>query len=204
MTRSQEFIKRLIDIIIAELALVVLSPLLLLIALAIRLNSPGEVLFRQKRIGRGGRPFTLFKFRTMFVDSPDLRNEDGSTYNGREDARVTRVGRFLRTTSLDELPQLFNVIAGDMSLVGPRPDLVDQASYYAPDQWRRLIVRPGITGLAQINGRNGIPWADRTRLDLEYVSNLSLRKDCQILWRTVGYVLARRDIFVTHTRSTAR
>jgi undecaprenyl phosphate N,N'-diacetylbacillosamine 1-phosphate transferase len=204
MTRTQEFVKRLIDIIIAELALVMLSPVLLLIALAIRLDSTGEVLFRQKRTGRGGRPFTLFKFRTMFVDSPDLRNSDGSTYNGREDARVTRVGRFLRTTSLDELPQLFNVLAGDMSLVGPRPDLVDQTSYYGPDQWRRLIVRPGITGLAQINGRNGIPWADRTLLDLEYVSNLSLQKDGQILWRTVGYVLARRDIFVTHTRSTAR
>jgi len=204
MTASQETTKRIIDIVVSGVALVLLCPLFVIIAIAILIDSPGKVLLTQERSGRGGISFTLFKFRTMFENAPDLRNADGSTYNSLDDPRVTNMGRFLRITSLDELPQLFNVLAGEMSLVGPRPDLVDQARYYGADEWRRLVVKPGITGLAQINGRNVISWAARTRLDLEYVDRQSVSLDLKILWRTAGCVLSRRDIFITDVRRTAR
>jgi lipopolysaccharide/colanic/teichoic acid biosynthesis glycosyltransferase len=136
----------------------------------------------------------------MVDQAPDIRNPDGSTYNSPGDVRCTRVGRFLRLISLDELPQLVNVLVGSMSLVGPRPDLVDQARLYGEDEWLRLQVKPGITGLAQINGRNALSWPARTRIDLEYVARQSLMLDLKILWRTVGYVLTRRDVFVSENR----
>ena len=204
MTASQEIAKRLIDIVVSAAALVLLSPLFALIAIAILFDSPGKVLLRQERSGLGGLSFTLFKFRTMLENAPDLRNPDGSTYNSLADARVTRVGHLLRITSLDELPQLLNVLVGEMSLVGPRPDLVDQSRYYGVDEWRRLKVKPGITGLAQINGRNIISWTARTRLDLEYIAHQSVILDLRILWRTPGCVLSCRDIFITNARRTAR
>jgi len=204
MTGIQEMAKQLIDVIFSAAMLVLLSPICALVAIAILLDSPGKVLLRQKRSGRGGLNFTLFKFRTMFENAPDLRNPDGSTYNSPGDARVTRVGHFLRVTSLDELPQLFNVLVGEMSLIGPRPDLVDQSRYYGADEWRRLKIKPGITGLAQINGRNIITWAARTRLDLEYIDQQSLLLDLKILWRTAGCVLSCRDIFITNARRAVR
>lgn len=204
MTAAQETVKRLIDIVASGVALVFFSPLFAVIAVAILIDSPGEVMFRQKRSGLSGMPFTVFKFRTMFENAPDLRNPDGSTFNSFADARVTRVGHLLRITSLDELPQLINVLVGEMSLVGPRPDMVDQSSYYGADEWRRLKVKPGITGLAQINGRNVISWAARTRLDLQYVDHQSLRLDLKILWRTTGYVLSGRDVFITNARRAFR
>lgn len=194
MTVWQQAAKRAIDIAVSAVALALLSPLFALVAIAVRFESPGSVVFRQRRIGRNGAPFTLYKFRTMIVDAPDIRNEDGSTFNSPGDARVTRAGNVLRRTSLDELPQLFNVFTGAMSLVGPRPDQVDQARFYGDAEWRRSVVRPGITGLAQINGRNAIPWSTRTCIDLEYVTHQSLLLDLRILWQTVPYVLGSRDI----------
>jgi len=196
MSSVQAAVKRVVDIIISFVTLVVLSPLLLLVALAVRFTSPGPAFFRQRRLGKDGVPFTLCKFRSMFVDVPDIRNPDGSAYNAQDDPRVTPVGRFLRKTSLDELPQLINVLKGDMSLVGPRPDQVDQLQYYAEEEKRKLLVKPGITGLAQINGRNSIPWERRKRLDLEYVERQSLWLDLRILLRTIPYVLAQRDVSV--------
>lgn len=196
MSSVQAAVKRVADIIISFVTLVVLSPLLLLVALAVRFTSPGPAFFRQRRLGKDGVPFTLCKFRSMFVDVPDIRNPDGSTYNAQDDPRVTPVGRFLRRTSLDELPQLINVLKGDMSLVGPRPDQVDQLHYYAEEEKRKLLVKPGITGRAQINGRNNIPWERRKRLDLEYVERQSLWLDLRILLRTIPYVLAQRDVSV--------
>src|SRR5260221_522157 len=130
----------------------------------------------------------------MIENAPDYRNADGSTFNGANDSRVTRVGRILRGTSLDELPQLFNILAGAMSLVGPRPDLVDQARFYSGDESRRLLVKPGITGLAQTNGRNAICWAARKQMDLEYVDNHSLLLDLKIIARTIPYVLGAQQI----------
>jgi len=203
MSTSQTFAKRAIDIGIAAIALLLLSPIFALIAIAIRLESAGPVLFRQKRIGRGATHFTLLKFRTMIANAPDIRNPNGSTYNAPNDPRCTRVGGLLRLFSLDELPQLLNVLKGTMSLVGPRPDLVDQTRFYSDDEWFRLVVKPGITGLAQISGRNALSWPARTRLDLEYIAQQSVLFDISILWRTLGYVINCKDVFVAHAHAPA-
>ncbi|HEU0120892.1 MAG TPA: sugar transferase [Bryobacteraceae bacterium] len=186
--------KRLMDILGSLFLLVAGAPLLAACGLAVRLSSPGPVLFAQWRLGLRGRPFRLYKFRTMRYGAPDIRNADGSAFSSAEDPRVTRAGHFLRQTSLDELPQLVNVLFGDMSLVGPRPDQVDQLSYYTVEERRKLDAKPGLTGLAQIGGRNSIPWQERKRLDIAYVENQSLLLDCRILLRTIPYVLLRKDI----------
>lgn len=185
---------RIRDLLIALLALAVLSPVLLLCALLVRRSSPGPILFRQRRLGLLGRPFWLLKFRTMLDNAPELRNPDGSAYTGDDDPRLTRVGRWLRQTSLDELPQLFNVIRGDMSLVGPRPDQIDQLRFYTEAERRKLNTRPGITGLAQISGRNSISWERRKALDVAYVDQRSPWLDLRILLKTIPYVLLRKDI----------
>jgi undecaprenyl phosphate N,N'-diacetylbacillosamine 1-phosphate transferase len=204
MRKRQAAAKRAIDITVSLFALLLLSPVMALIAITIRLDSIGPVFFRQQRLSRGGAPFTLFKFRTMIVDAPDIRNADGSTFNSPSDNRVTRVGSFLRRTSLDELPQVFNVLTGEMSLVGPRPDQVDQCRFYSESGWRRRIVKPGITGLAQINGRNAITWKERTEIDLEYVARQSLLLDLKILWQTIPYVLASQDIYINRVSEDLR
>jgi lipopolysaccharide/colanic/teichoic acid biosynthesis glycosyltransferase len=185
---------RIRDMLIASLLLLVLSPVLLLCALAVRRSSPGSILFRQRRLGLHARPFALLKFRSMIQDAPDLRNRDGSAYTGVDDGRVTTVGRILRQTSLDELPQLFNVLRGEMSLVGPRPDQADQIRFYTETEKRKLEVRPGITGLAQIGGRNNISWERRKALDVEYADRQSFWLDLSILARTLPYVLLRKDV----------
>src|SRR5580700_3801641 len=159
---------RVRDLIAGSALLLLFSPVLLLCALAVWKSSPGPIFFRQRRLGLHARSFTLLKFRTMIHNAPDLRNRDGSAYTGADDPRVTPVGRILRKTSLDELPQLFNVLRGEMSLVGPRPDQVDQIRFYTETEKRKLEVRPGITGLAQISGRNNISWDRRKALDVEY------------------------------------
>ena len=190
----QRIIKRGLDLSGSVIALFFLSPLLILLAGVIRLDSSGPVLFRQARLGKDRRPFMIYKFRTMLVNAPDLRNADGSTYNSENDPRVTRVGRFLRKTSLDELPQLINVAKGDMSLVGPRPDVVDALSFYRPQDYVRLAMKPGITGWAAIHGRNLVPLPQRRDLDIEYVTRYSLRLDFEILVRTLPYVLLSHGV----------
>lgn len=185
---------RILDLLLSAIALAILSPVMIACAIAVRVSSPGPVLFRQARMGRGGRPFGFLKFRSMYVNAPDLRNADGSAVCGTADPRVTPVGRFLRETSLDELPQLINVLLGDMALVGPRPDQVDQIRFYTETEKRKLLVKPGITGLAQISGRNEITWEQRKALDVEYVERRSFALDLSLLLRTVPYVLARRGI----------
>jgi lipopolysaccharide/colanic/teichoic acid biosynthesis glycosyltransferase len=186
--------KRAFDAAAALVLLVVLSPIMAIIALAVKSTSPGETVFRQRRVGRNGRLFTIYKFRTMVRDAP--RSPLGS-YCYADDPRITPLGRFLRATSLDELPQLVNVLEGDMSFVGPRPDLPHHVERYTPTQRRRLEVRPGITGWAQVNGRNGIPWEDRIALDLEYLERWSLGLDLAVLARTVAVVIARRGTALT-------
>jgi undecaprenyl phosphate N,N'-diacetylbacillosamine 1-phosphate transferase len=185
---------RVRDLLIASICLLALSPILLACAVGVRRSSPGPIFFRQRRLGLHGRPFYLLKFRSMIHNAPDLRNPDGSAYAGSDDPRVTPFGRFLRQTSLDELPQLFNVLRGDMSLVGPRPDQVDQIRFYTETEKRKLLVKPGITGLAQICGRNNITWEQRKALDVEYVDRQSFWVDLGILARTIPYVLLRKDI----------
>ena len=187
-------VKRGIDMGVSLLLLVLLSPLLIVTGLLVRLTSPGPVLFRQKRLGRNGKVFAICKFRTMRVDAPDIRNADGSAFSSDNDSRVTPVGKWLRKTSLDELPQFLNVLGGSMSLVGPRPDQTDQLAYYTEAETLRLAVKPGITGLAQISGRNTLSWEARKQLDITYVQQWSLRSDFVILARTLPYVLLQRGI----------
>jgi len=172
-------VKRVFDVVVAGAALCVMSPLLAAIALWIKLDSRGPVLFRQVRAGRYGKPFTIFKFRTMVVDA-----EKSGYYTAADDPRVTRAGRFLRATSLDELPQLFNILKGDMSIVGPRPTLLYQVEQYTARQRKRLDMRPGVTGWAQVNGRNALSWPERIELDVWYVEHWSMWLDVKILLRT--------------------
>jgi lipopolysaccharide/colanic/teichoic acid biosynthesis glycosyltransferase len=174
-------VNRIADVVGAALGLVVTSPLLAVAALAVKLEDGGPVLFRQTRVGRDGVDFELLKLRTMVVDA----ERQGTGYAvDRGDSRITRVGRILRKTSVDELPQFWNVVRGDMSLIGPRPTLRYQVEKYTERQRRRLDVRPGLTGWAQIHGRATLPWADRIELDLWYVQHRSLRVDLEILCRT--------------------
>lgn len=196
-TATHHWLKRAADISVSASLLALLSPGLAVVGLLVRRSSPGPALFRQKRLGRKGQPFSVLKFRTMHVNAPDLRNPDGSSVSGENDPRVTALGRFLRTTSIDELPQLLNVLRGDMSLVGPRPEQVDQIRFYTEEEKRRLDVRPGLTGLAQISGRNSITWQQRKALDLEYVSTRSIWLDLHILCRTIPYVLFRDGIYTS-------
>jgi lipopolysaccharide/colanic/teichoic acid biosynthesis glycosyltransferase len=180
--------KRSGDLILATLALLASAPLLLAIAAVVRLDVGRPVLFRQRRPGLNGLPFTLLKFRTM----RDARDSSG---NPLADAhRLTRIGRFLRSSSLDELPELWNVLKGDMSLVGPRPLLMQYLDRYTSDQARRHKVRPGITGLAQVGGRNALTWQQKFALDVEYVDNCSWRLDVAIVALTAREVLRRRNV----------
>lgn len=192
--RIQQVAKRAVDVAASAVALIILSPVLALVAAAIRLTSPGPVLFRQRRLGWNGVPFEIFKFRTMVANAAQLRNADGSAFSGERDPRVTPIGKLLRASSLDELPQLVNVLRGEMSLVGPRPDQVDQLRYYREGEFRKLAARPGITGLAQIRGRNRISWEARKQLDVEYIERWSFGLDCRLLAETVPYVLLGRDV----------
>jgi len=187
-------VKRIFDLGLACLGLVFLSPLLLLLALLIRLGSPGPALFRQQRLGRYGRPFTIYKLRTMVDGAPMVLNPDGSTCVVDGDTRVTSLGVRLRRWGLDELPQLVNVLRGEMSLVGPRPDHDFQLRHYTEPDRVRLAMRPGITSLAQVSGRNALTWRQRMALEIEYVNRFSLWLDLQILWRTAGVILHGRGL----------
>ncbi len=173
---------RILDIVIAAVALVVLSPVLLVAAVAIRLGSGGPVLYRQRRVGKDGREFELLKLRTMVQGSDPI---GVGTIVSRDDPRVTGAGRFLRRTSLDEIPNLVNVLRGEMAIVGPRPTIPAQVADYTPRQHRRHEVRPGLTGWAQVQGRAGIPWEERIELDVEYVERRSFGLDARILAKTV-------------------
>ncbi|MGI6385537.1 MAG: sugar transferase [Desulfomonilia bacterium] len=187
MTKKQH-LKRIFDIVVSSLVLVVLSPLLFIIASLIRKKMGEPVLFRQQRPGLHGQPFWLLKFRTM----TDVRDNAGILL--RDMDRLTEFGRFLRATSLDELPELFNVLKGDMSLVGPRPLLVQYLDRYTPEQARRHEVKPGITGWAQIHGRNALTWEEKFKLDVWYVDHWNLWLDVKILFITMWKILKREGI----------
>ena len=184
--------RRLIDIAVAASALVLTSPLLAAAVLAIRLESRGGAIYRQRRAGKDGVAFDLFKLRTM-VDGAEHIGAGLAVNAG--DSRITRVGALLRRTSLDELPNLFNVLRGDMSLIGPRPTLPVQVAQYSQRQRRRLAVKPGITGWAQVNGRASLPWPERIELYLYYIEHRSLALDVEILRRTVALVLGGSGVY---------
>lgn len=191
-------LKRGFDIVGSVFGIIVVSPILLMTALLIKLDDGGPVFFAQRRVGRGNVPFTMFKFRSMVVDAEeklaDLQTAEAGTrvlFKMKKDPRITRVGRFIRQRSIDELPQLFNVLLGSMSMVGPRPPLENEVAQYGPDTMRRLAVMPGITGLWQVGGRSDLDWEESIRLDLYYVENWSIIQDLIIVFRTVRVVLTR-------------
>ena len=196
------FGKRALDVILALTALIVHLPVFAVLAVLIRLESPGPVFYRSVRIGRGGRAFTFFKLRSMVLDADrkkhavaHMNEAEGPVFKIARDPRITRIGRLLRTTSLDEIPQFYNVLIGDMSLVGPRPPIPGEVSQYEPWQLRRLDVRPGITCLWQISGRSRIGFHEWMRLDLEYIKHQSLGLDLKILLRTIPAVLSREGAY---------
>ena len=186
--KFQHAVKRAIDIVCSGLGLIVLSPILIISAILIRKYLGSPIFFTQDRIGKDGKVFKMIKFRTML----DATDKYGNQLPDEE--RLTSFGKLLRSTSIDELPELVNVFLGDMSLVGPRPLLVEYKDLYSTEQWRRHEVRPGITGWAQVNGRNTLDWKSRFKLDVEYVDNFNLLMDIKILFMTVGKVLKRDGI----------
>jgi exopolysaccharide biosynthesis polyprenyl glycosylphosphotransferase len=195
-------LKGIFDRLVAAIALLFLSPILIALAVAVAIDSKGPVVFRQTRVGMGGREFDVLKFRSMVVDADAMLQQlseynegDGLLFKMKRDPRVTRVGAVLRKWSLDELPQLVNVFKGDMSLVGPRPPLPTEVAWYDQDVARRLLVKPGMTGLWQVSGRSDLSWEDGIRLDLYYVENWSLATDLTILWKTVGAVLFSKGAY---------
>jgi exopolysaccharide biosynthesis polyprenyl glycosylphosphotransferase len=199
---ARRVVKEIVDRVGSGFMLTLFSPLILLISLLILIDSRGSVFYRQKRVGKDGRAFTMVKFRTMVRDADKMRtglaaaNEGfGLLFKMRKDPRVTRIGAVLRRYSLDELPQLFNVLRGAMSLVGPRPPLPEETKRYAPDVRRRLLVKPGMTGLWQVSGRSDLPWEESVRLDLRYVEDWSLTLDAVILWKTVRAVVTGQGAY---------
>ena len=179
------YIKRILDIVLSLSAIIILSPILLILYILVRVKLGSPVLFKQERPGRKEEIFTLCKFRTM----TDKRDEQGELLP--DEVRLTKFGKLLRSTSLDELPELFNILKGDMSIIGPRPLLVRYLPWYTESERHRHDVRPGLTGLAQVNGRNALGWEDRFRYDLEYVNHCSFIMDIKIIMMTVGKVLKR-------------
>ena len=185
-----KYIKRILDLILSLMALIVLMPLMIIIGILVRINLGSPIIFKQKRPGKNEKIFTLYKFRTM----TDKRDIDGNLLP--DEYRLTKFGKFLRSTSLDELPELINIIKGDMAIVGPRPLLVEYLPYYTEEEKHRHDVRPGLTGLAQVNGRNAISWEEKLKYDTEYIKKISFYSDLKIIFKTIKKTIKREDILM--------
>lgn len=183
-----KYFKRILDIVLSIIMIIVLSPIIAVVAILVRIKLGTPIIFMQKRPGKDGKIFTLYKFRTM-TDEIDAMGELLP-----DEVRLKKFGKFLRSTSLDELPELVNILKGEMSFVGPRPLLVEYLELYNEEQSRRHEVRPGLTGLAQVNGRNDTTWADRLRYDVEYVNNISFKNDLLIILKTIKLVFTRKGV----------
>ena len=184
----RKYIKRLLDFILSLIAIIILSPILLIVAILVRIKLGSPVIFKQKRPGLHERIFTLYKFRTM----TDQKDEQGNLLP--DEIRLTKFGKLLRSTSLDELPELFNILKGDMAIVGPRPQLVRDMVFMTNNQRKRHSVRQGLTGLAQVNGRNNITWEEKINYDLQYIDKITFINDCKIILNTILKVFKREDI----------
>ena len=190
------FFKRLLDLILALIALPFWFIILIFIGPCIYLQDKGSIFYNAPRLGKDGKVFKMYKFRSMKMNAPDIRNEDGSTFNAEDDPRLIKIGKFIRKTSLDETPQLLNIIKGDMSIIGPRPDLPEHRELYEGNEERKLEVRPGVSGYNQAYYRNTVPWKERIQHDIYYVDHLSLWLDKKIFFKTAISVLKREDIYV--------
>jgi len=199
----QLVLKRLLDLLVAAVLLVIISPLWLSIVMWIRMDSSGAAIFTQTRVGLGGKPYTIYKFRTMIQNADNLmkaklervKDLENFVFQEKDDPRITRSGKFLRKTSLDELPQLLNILSGSMSLVGPRPEVPDIAKHYTPEQRLRLNVLPGVTGLAQVNGRSELTLGETLAYDVDYVRRWSFWLDLVILWKTFSVVFSGKGAY---------
>ena len=188
-------IKRILDFIIGLMALPFIVVITLIMAPIIYFDDKGPIFYNASRLGRNGKPFKMYKFRSMMVNAPDIRNKDGSTYNGDDDPRVTKVGRFMRKTSIDELPQFLNVLLGDMSLIGPRPDPLDDMEIYTEYQKKKLNVRPGITGYNQAYYRNSVEQNEKFEHNVYYAENISFFLDIKIFFKTIATILTRDNVY---------
>lgn len=191
----RNFLKRIFDIVLAIIALPFWLIILVVIGPMIYFQDKGSIFYNAPRLGKDGKIFIMYKFRSMKMNAPDLRNKDGSTFNAEDDPRLTKIGKFIRKTSLDETPQILNIIKGDMSLIGPRPDLPDAIDIYDDDDVQKLKVKPGITGYSQAYSRNSSGLKDKFAEDLYYVNNISLFLDIKILIKTVKTVILRENIY---------
>lgn len=191
----KKYIKRLLDIVLSILLMPFVLVILLVCGMLIKLDDGGSVFYYGERLGKDGKVFRMVKLRTMKVNAPDIRVEDGSTWNSEDDFRVTRVGKILRRTSMDEIPQIFNVLRGEMSLIGPRPDTVDSLEKYTPDECKRLEVLPGITGYCQAYYRNSINAKEKINKDILYVENVSFFLDVKIAFMTIISIFKQKNIY---------
>ncbi|MDU4937956.1 MAG: sugar transferase [Clostridium sp.] len=191
----KKFGKRLLDLILTIPGLILAIIIFIPVGILIYLEDRGSVFYNADRLGKDGEVFKMYKFRSMKMNAPDLRKSDGSTFNSENDSRLTKVGKVLRKTSIDELPQLLNVIKGDMSLVGPRPDLPEHVSQYEGNEVRKLEVKPGITGYSQAYFRNSIKWKERIQNDIYYIDNISLFLDIKIVYKTIVSVIKSNGIY---------
>lgn len=195
------FGKRVCDLVVSIVALPFVLIIIAVLAPIIHFEDKGPVFYNAPRVGKDGRDFKMYKLRSMRVNAPDLVMEDGSTYNGADDPRMTKIGAFMRRTSLDEIPQFLNVLKGDMSVVGPRPDLRRETELYEGDEGEKLTVKPGITGYAAVYGRNSLPWHDRLALDVYYVRNVTFALDVKVFFRTFATVFKQEGIYVEEAAS---
>ena len=192
----RNYFKRLFDLIFAAIAFPFWLIILIVIGPIIYFQDRGSIFYNAPRLGKDGKVFKMYKFRSMKMNAPDLRNEDGSTFNAEDDPRLTDIGKFIRKTSLDETPQLLNILKGDMSIIGPRPDLPEHMELYEGNEARKLEIRPGVTGFNQAYFRNTIPWKERIKNDIYYIDHLSMWMDIKVFFKTAASVLKRKDVFV--------
>ncbi|HBH12639.1 MAG TPA: sugar transferase [Clostridiales bacterium] len=192
----RNFFKRIFDLVLAIIALPVWLMILVVVGPIIYFQDKGSIFYNAPRLGKDGNIFKMYKFRSMKMNAPDLRNEDGSTFNAEDDPRLTKIGKFIRKTSLDETPQLLNIIKGDMSIIGPRPDLPEHMDLYQGNEARKLEIRPGVTGYNQAYFRNTIPWKERIKNDIYYIDHLTMWMDIKVFFKTAVSVLKKEDVFV--------
>jgi len=192
----KSFIKRILDFILALIALPFWVIILSIIGPIIYFQDKGSIFYNAPRLGKNGEIFKMYKFRSMKLNAPDLRNSDGSTFNAEDDPRLTKIGKFIRKTSIDETPQLLNIIKGDMSIVGPRPDLPEHRDLYGNNEDRKLEIRPGVTGYNQAYYRNTVPWKERIQHDIYYIDHLTWWLDIKIFFKTAESVLKREDVYI--------